>query len=66
MKCHVFDDRGITLVRVEERVPVCGETFCDTCGDCLHCYGEHLCFGGGQDGGDTEHYWVQYGEENEG
>jgi len=28
--------------------PVCGEDFCDECGDCLSCYGEgwgdHTCF----------------------
>lgn len=23
--------------------PVCGVDFCDTCGDCLHCYGEDRC-----------------------
>jgi len=23
--------------------PICGENFCDDCGDCLHCYGEDTC-----------------------
>ncbi|MEE8551539.1 MAG: hypothetical protein V3T08_09840 [Gemmatimonadota bacterium] len=24
----------------------CGECFCDSCGDCLHCYGEDPCYRG--------------------
>jgi len=26
--------------------PLCGEDFCDECGDCLQCYGDDPCFGG--------------------
>lgn len=31
----------------EEEVgePVCGKDFCDTCGDCLHCYYGERCGG---------------------
>jgi len=25
-------------ISVEMGAPDCGEDFCDTCGDCLHCY----------------------------
>jgi hypothetical protein len=25
---------------MEMGIPVCGEDFCDTCGDCLYCYSE--------------------------
>ena len=25
------------------RVPVCGEDFCERCGDCLSCYGHEGC-----------------------
>jgi hypothetical protein len=25
------------------RPPVCGEDFCDACGDCLYCYAEDTC-----------------------
>jgi len=28
--------------------PVCGETFCEQCGDCLACYGEDPCVNGGE------------------
>lgn len=24
--------------------PVCGEDFCDWCGDCLHCHGDGPCY----------------------
>lgn len=30
---------------IEMGNPVCGEDFCDGCGDCLHCYGDY-CNGG--------------------
>ena len=36
-----------------ERQPVCGEDFCDRCGDCLHCYGGDPCYDGGS------HMWVK-------
>lgn len=44
------------LSHVEEGTPVCGEDFCDTCGDCLHCYGWDQC--GAMEEGRT-HYWVE-------
>ena len=25
------------------RTPVCGEDFCERCGDCLSCYGDECC-----------------------
>lgn len=40
MRCEIYDERGIELLRVEERTPECGEAFCDRCGDCLACYGD--------------------------
>ncbi len=36
---------------VEMGDPICGEDFCDSCGDCLHCYNEY-CEGGC--------FWVMY------
>ncbi len=40
--------------RSEERgEPVCGEDFCDACGDCLHCDADAACLYG-------EHRWVIY------
>ena len=40
--------------------PICGEDFCDRCGDCLHCYADDEC---GGDGG--YHSWVVYADEVE-
>lgn len=36
-----------------KREPVCGEDFCDRCGDCLVCDAEFECFDGGS------HMWVR-------
>jgi hypothetical protein len=34
--------------------PICGEDFCDKCGDCLHCYGDdEWC----------QHTWYVYADE---
>ena len=52
-KAYHRDDNGNEAVR-EEADPVCGEDFCDACGDCLHCYWESPCVDGG------EHSWVVY------
>ena len=39
---------------IEERgEPVCGEDFCDQCGDCLHCDADSECPHG-------QHTWVIY------
>ena len=46
------------LIEVVEDIPICGKDFCDTCGDCLYCYGETECV---HEGG---HYWVEYTEVN--
>lgn len=36
--------------------PVCGDDFCDQCGDCLHCYAGQYCPSG-------EHTWVIYKDD---
>ena len=60
MKCYIENDRtGIT--RVEDREPECGKDFCDTCGDCLACYGGDPC----SKSKDGKHLWVIYEEEVE-
>ena len=41
----------------DERVPKCGEDFCDWCGDCLHCYGDDPCRDGSSA---SKHLWVVY------
>ena len=40
----------------EDRDPICGEDFCDQCGDCLHCYGSDWC----PDTEDHKHSWIIY------
>ena len=40
-------------------VIVCGEAFCEECGDCLACYGDSPCADGG------EHYWPLRAENEE-
>jgi len=51
---HIFDSSWRVELRTEEAEPVCGEDFCDSCGDCLACYGCDPCFDGG------DHFWVEY------
>ncbi len=54
--------RGNDLILVEKSMkPVCGEDFCDTCGDCLNCYGDDPCYHG--DGFKAKHVWVFYQED---
>ncbi len=31
---------------MSERIAVCGQTFCERCGDCLACYGGDPCYDG--------------------
>lgn len=37
----------IMLTDLAHNTPQCGRDFCDSCGDCLHCYGEFNCFARG-------------------
>ena len=46
-------------VRVEEAEPVCGEAYCDACGDCLACWPDDFC-GETKDG---KHVWIVYEED---
>jgi hypothetical protein len=55
MKCSVFNETGDNLLRIEQRQPVCGEDFCDHCGDCLACFGGEPC---GVE--NATHVWVVY------
>lgn len=41
-----------------DATPICGEDFCDDCGDCLWCYTGDYCPGGW-------HIWVVYGDEED-
>lgn len=61
MKCTIIHywepDPSNVIYREEvEVVPVCGEDYCERCGDCLACYGEDACFVAD----DHEHWLVRY------
>ena len=58
MLCEIWrvaENGGDVLVEMVEAVPVCGEDFCDWCGDCLHCYGDDTDY--------CAHRWVKYVDE---
>jgi len=59
MKKYIYDEEGLKFIRFVEAIPKCGEDFCDTCGDCLHCFGDMICMDNGT------HFWVQYGKNND-
>lgn len=42
----VVDGNGKPLEweKVDGMVPICGQDFCDACGDCLACYSSSPCF----------------------
>lgn len=45
----------------EEADPVCGENFCEQCGDCLVCFSEDSCVcNDPEDGGNGGHSWIEY------
>lgn len=50
---------GETFLRESDDDPTCGMDFCDSCGDCLHCFGCDQCFGNV----DGKHSWVTYEDE---
>ncbi len=54
MKCSVEQQDGTHITK--ERIAVCSEDFCDTCGDCLVCFGEDDCLANA----DGNHIWVKY------
>ena len=51
----VFAFDGRELLGTVEVDIKCGQAYCDTCGDCLYCYGEDDCLPGG-----GSHYFVIY------
>lgn len=58
-KVIIYEDANGNEIRREvvEADPVCGEDFCDACGDCLVCYETDCCV---DDGG---HVWIEYQED---
>jgi hypothetical protein len=53
MRCYVEKPDGSFVE--EDREPECGD-YCDSCGDCLYCYGGDSCLRNE----DKEHKWVKY------
>lgn len=47
MRCYFYLENTFTLIGYMDASPICGEDFCDACGDCLSCYGEDDCVYGG-------------------
>jgi hypothetical protein len=60
MRCYVEKADGSFVE--EDREPECGVDFCDSCGDCLHCYGGDPCL----ERENEEHHWVKpYNKKDE-
>lgn len=59
MLAEIYDNDGRIKLSEEDREPVCGEDFCDDCGDCLHCYGGDDCYPHG-----GQHRWIIYGDKS--
>jgi hypothetical protein len=62
MKCYLWSADCTKTLAVFDAIPVCGD-FCDTCGDCLHCYDGDGCMVNGEWDSDGAHYWVIYPED---
>lgn len=58
MRCEIRDTVTDRLVRIDESAtPVCGEDFCDNCGDCMACTdAEDPC----HVSKDGQHRWIRY------
>lgn len=56
MQKEIWNETGDQFIRIEQAEAICGQDFCDHCGDCLHCYGDEPCIDGGK------HRWVIYKE----
>lgn len=56
MKKHIHKADG--SVEVVEAEPVCSQDYCDTCGDCLACFGDTSCIIGLEK--KREHLWIVY------
>jgi hypothetical protein len=59
VRAQIHDERTGEFLRFEERTPECGESFCDRCGDCLHCYRDG-CYENGCWTPGVECLWVIY------
>ncbi|MFA5152842.1 MAG: hypothetical protein WC554_09805 [Clostridia bacterium] len=60
MKRYHVSPNNWATVWIDEAEPECGKDFCDTCGDCLHCYGGDPCLHWKEGDEDWGHQWVVY------
>jgi len=51
-RASAYADKKEELLRYLQNAPLCGDDFCDDCGDCLSCYSDGW--------GDHTHTWVVY------
>ena len=58
MRKYIVDSAGKHIQGTEEAEPVCGEDFCERCGDCLVCYGYDVC-----PTTEGNHIWIEYEEK---
>ena len=61
MKCTIYQNGtpsvwNDTLLGTFDLTPVCGNDFCDQCGDCLECSGGDPCWYNAY----GDHLWVHY------
>lgn len=52
----IYSYNGIEFIESVEAEPICGVDFCDSCGDCLSCYGGDPCC----KNEDRNHRWIEY------
>jgi hypothetical protein len=52
-------DEAFSVIEYRSAMPICGEDFCENCGDCLHCYADDPCPDGGG------HFWAVDFEDRE-
>lgn len=55
---YVYNSDGLILLHTEEATPICGEDYCEMCGDCLVCAIAEPCFYNAE----GNHLWVRYEE----
>jgi hypothetical protein len=58
MKRHIANLAG-EIVETDEATPVCGESYCDDCGDCLACCSSEPC----RASKNGRHRWVAYSDQ---
>ncbi|MBZ0292493.1 MAG: hypothetical protein K8L99_07980 [Anaerolineae bacterium] len=58
MKASIYDEKTDEFMGTANLAPVCGEDYCESCGECLACCGEDSCWI--YDVEQDEHFWVVY------